>query len=60
MLIELWRTTITWLVMDGWMDRANGNLESEGPEKVEASCQNCAHHWTPRKASQIDALAEEV
>jgi hypothetical protein len=59
-LVELWESTITWVVTDGWMDRANGNLEPSGPTKVEASCTKCSHHWTPRKAKQIDALAEEV
>ena len=43
-LVELWRTSITWIVTDGWMDRANGNLEPEGAQKVEASCKNCVHH----------------
>lgn len=62
-LQEYWNTSIEWTVTNGWLDRANGNMDSGGgggePFKVVAIC-TCGHQWTVRKAHQIDAVLEEL
>lgn len=57
LLIEVWDGhEITWAQEDGKFDRYDGNLEAGDPYKVEAICKQCQHHWTIRKASQIDDI----
>lgn len=63
-LVEQWETGIDFRVTDGWLDRANGNLDGNGgcgghPVKVRAIC-DCGHEWTVRNATQIDDVVEEI
>lgn len=57
-LVETWETAIEWTVTDGWMDRASGNKAEGRPTGVNATCKECRHDWTPRKAPQIEYVLE--
>jgi Zn finger protein HypA/HybF involved in hydrogenase expression len=51
---EHWHCSIEFIVTNGWLDRANGNMHPDGdPYKVTATCAECNHRWTIRGASQI-------
>lgn len=58
-LIEVWKGhDITWEQREGLFDRDDGVLEAGSPYKVEAKCSSCRHHWTIRKALQIDDVSQ--
>lgn len=60
-LSEHWNCSIDFLVTDGWVDLANGNMHPDGdPYKVSAKCAKCGHVWTLRKATQITNVCVEV
>ena len=57
LLIELWEShSITWELDNGKFDLADGALESGNPFKLEGRCLECSHHWTFRKATQINDI----
>lgn len=57
-LSEIWKGhTVSWNVIGGKFDRDDGNLEVGDPYKVQAQCK-CGHHWTIKKALQIDDIIE--
>lgn len=60
-LSEEWNCSIDFLVTDGWVDLANGNMHPDGdPHKVSAKCAKCGHAWTLRNAMQITSVCFEV
>lgn len=47
---------ITWEIVDGAIDRSDGNLNPGDPKRVYGECKDCGHIWRFRNATQIDHI----
>lgn len=59
-LIEVTLCTITWEVLGGLFDKADGAMEADDTFKVIGRCLKCAHEWRLRNTVHIDQVGEPL
>ena len=59
-LTEIGDVSLTWNVIGGAFDRAEGYREYGGLHSVVGECSKCDHRWRIKKAVQITDVCKEV